>query len=185
MKKLILTLAALTAFNFTNLKAQGLYKSTNSEVAFFSKTPLENIDGKTTSATTLLNVERKEIAFVIQNISFQFPNKLMQEHFNEKYMESEKFPLSIFKGTVQENIDLKVPGTYKVTVKGKLNIHGVEQERTITGTITVVEGKITVYSTFKVKNADHKIEIPSLVATKIAEELDVTVNAVLVPKAAK
>ena len=182
MKKLILTLTAFTALTFINLKAQGLYKSTNSEVAFFSKTPLENIDGKTTTATTLLNVERKEIAFVIQNISFQFPNKLMQEHFNEKYMESEKFPLSIFKGTVQENIDLKVSGTYQVTVKGKLNIHGVAQDRTIAGTIVVNEGSITLESDFKVKNADHKIKIPSLVVTKIAEELDVKVVATLLPK---
>jgi polyisoprenoid-binding protein YceI len=109
----------------------------------------------------------------------------MQEHFNEKYMESEKFPLSQFRGTIQEKIDLKVAGTYQVTVKGKLTIHGVEQERTITGTITVKDGKITVQSKFKIKVADHKIEIPSLVATKIAEELDVEVNAVLLPKAAK
>jgi len=185
MKKIILISAIISVFSLTKLKAQGLYKGTNSEVSFFSKTPLENIDGKSTTATTLLNVTSKELAFVIQNMSFQFPNKLMQEHFNEKYMESEKFPLSIFKGTVQENIDLKVAGTYNVTVKGKLNIHGIEQERTITGTITVVEGKITIYSTFKVKNADHKIEIPSIVATKIAEELDVTVNAVLIPKVVK
>lgn len=185
MKKIFLTLATISALALTNLSAQVLYKASNAEVAFFSKTPLENIDGKTNTATTLLNVETREIAFVIQNISFNFPNKLMQEHFNEKYMESEKFPLSIFKGTIQEKIDLKVAGTYKVTVKGKLNIHGVEQERTITGTITVADGKITVNSTFKVKNADHKIEIPSLVATKIAEELDVTVNAILAPKAAK
>jgi polyisoprenoid-binding protein YceI len=97
-------------------------------------------------------------------------------------MESEKYPLSQFRGTVQENIDLKVNGEYKVTVKGKLTIHGVEQERTISGTITVSEGKLELTSNFKVKNADHKIEIPKLVVAKIAEELDVQVKATLVPK---
>jgi hypothetical protein len=119
---------------------------------------------------------------MIQNNSFKFPNKLMQEHFNEKYMESEKYPASSFRGNVQEDIDLKVLGTYKVTVKGKLTIHGVTQERTITGTINVNEGSITLESNFKVKNADHKIEIPKLVITKIAEELDVKVLATLFPK---
>lgn len=185
MKKILLTVATAIGLFYSNLNAQTLYKATNAEVSFFSKTPLENIDGKTVTATTLINVETKEIAFVIQNVSFQFPNKLMQEHFNEKYMESEKFPLSQFRGTIQEKIDLKVPGTYQVTVKGKLTIHGVEQERTITGTILVAEGKITMQSKFRVKVADHKIEIPSLVATKIAEELDVDVNAVLLPKVNK
>lgn len=185
MKKLVLTLGTAFGLFCAGLNAQTLYKAANAEVSFFSKTPLENIDGKTVTATTLINLETNDLAFVIQNVSFQFPNKLMQEHFNEKYMESEKFPLSQFRGTIQEKIDLKVAGTYQVTVKGKLTIHGVEQERTITGTITVKDGKITVQSKFKIKVADHKIEIPSLVATKIAEELDVEVNTVLLPKAAK
>lgn len=182
MKKIILTLTASAAIALANLTAQPLYKASNAEVSFFSSTPAENIDAKTVSATTLINVKTKDIAFVIQNISFQFPNKLMQEHFNEKYMESEKFPLSQFRGTVQENIDLSKPGTYQVTVKGKLNIHGVEQERIITGTITVHDGKIELVSNFKVKVADHKIEVPKLVLAKIAEEIDVKVIAILVPK---
>ncbi|MCF8429459.1 MAG: YceI family protein [Bacteroidia bacterium] len=182
MKKLILTIATISTFALANLSAQTLYKATNAEVSFFSKTPIENIDGKTATATTLINLENKDIAFMIQNNSFQFPNKLMQEHFNEKYMESEKYPMSSFRGNVQENIDLKVAGVYQVTVKGKLTIHGVAQERIIAGTITVKEGVIQIESNFKVKNVDHKIEIPKLVATKIAEELDVKVLATLYPK---
>lgn len=182
MKKIILSIATFSFFAAANLSAQTLYKATNAEVSFFSKTPLENIDGKSETATTLVNLETKDIAFVIQNNSFKFPNKLMQEHFNEKYMESEKYPMSSFRGNVQENIDLKVPGTYQVTVKGKLTIHGVVQERTISGNIVVKDGSMQLTSDFKVKNADHKIEIPSLVATKIAEELDVKVLATLFPK---
>jgi hypothetical protein len=182
MKKLILIIATLSSFALSNLWAQTLYKAANAQVGFYSKTPLENIDGKSETATTLINLETKDIAFVIQNVSFQFPNKLMQEHFNEKYMESEKYPLSQFRGNVQEKIDLKVVGVYQVNVKGKLTIHGVVQERTINGTITVKEGSIQLESNFKVKVADHKIEIPSLVTAKIAEELDVTVSANLLQK---
>ncbi len=180
--KLILTIAAIALFSVVNSSAQTLYKATNATVSFFSKTPIEDIDGKSETATTLINLETKDIAFMIQNNSFQFPNKLMQEHFNEKYMESEKYPASSFRGTIQENIDLKMAGVYQVTVMGKLTIHGVIQERTIPGTITVKEGSILLESNFVVKNADHKIEIPSLVVTKIAKELDVKVKASLFPK---
>jgi polyisoprenoid-binding protein YceI len=180
--KLILTITSITLFSIANSSAQTLYKATNATISFFSKTPIEDIDGKSEIATTLINLETKDIAFMVQNNSFKFPNKLMQEHFNEKYMESEKYPASSFRGNIQEDINLKVVGTYKVTVKGKLNIHGVNQERTIVGTIIVNEGSITLESDFKVKNADHKIEIPKLVVTKIAEELDVKVVATLLLK---
>ncbi len=180
--KLILTIAAIALFSIANSSAQTLYKATNATVSFFSKTPIEDIDGKSETATTLVNIETKDIAFMIQNNSFKFPNKLMQEHFNEKYMESEKYPASSFRGNIQEDINLKAIGTYKVNVKGKLNIHGIIQERIITGTIIVNEGSIVLESDFKVKNSDHKIEIPSLVVTKIADELDVNVKAILFPK---
>jgi hypothetical protein len=180
--KLILTIAAIALFSVVNSSAQTLYKATNATVSFFSKTPIEDIDGKSETATTLINLEKKDIAFMIQNNSFQFPNKLMQEHFNEKYMESEKYPISNFRGNVQENIDLKVAGVYQVTVNGKLTIHGITLDRTIPGTLTVKEGSILLESNFIVKNSDHKIEIPSLVATKIADELNVKVKATLLPK---
>lgn len=180
--KLILTIATIAIFSVANSSAQTLYKATNATVSFFSKTPIEDIDGKSETATTLINLEKKDIAFMIQNNSFQFPNKLMQEHFNEKYMESEKYPISNFRGNVQENIDLKVAGVYQVTVNGKLTIHGITLDRTIPGTLTVKEGSILLESNFIVKNSDHKIEIPSLVATKIADELNVKVKATLLPK---
>jgi polyisoprenoid-binding protein YceI len=180
--KLILTIFTVSLFAIANSSAQTLYKANNATVSFFSKTPIEDIDGKSETATTLINLETKDIAFMIQNNSFKFPNKLMQEHFNEKYMESEKYPTSSFRGNIQENIDLKVAGVYQVTVMGKLTIHGVVQERTIPGTITVKEGSILLESNFVVKNVDHKIDIPTLVVTKIAKELDVKVAASLFPK---
>jgi hypothetical protein len=182
MKKTTLILCTLLSILSLQLKAQTLYKSTNAEISFFSKTPVEDIEGKSNKASAIIHLEKKDIAFIVQNVSFEFPNKLMQEHFNEKYMESEKYTMSQFRGIIQENIDLKVAGTYKVTVKGVLTIHGVAQNRTIEGTITVKDGTITLESKFKVKNADHKIEIPSLVVTKIAEEIEVKVLANLLPK---
>ncbi|MFN4084114.1 MAG: YceI family protein [Bacteroidia bacterium] len=179
MKKIVLTfsLSLMVLANY----AQNLFTSKTAQVSFFSKTPVEDIKAECNTANALLNTEGS-IAFVINNTSFEFPNKLMQEHFNEKYMESDKYPMSTFKGKINEKIDYTKDGTYEVTTSGTLNIHGVEQERTIPGTINIKNGVINLASNFKVKVADHKITIPKLVVAKIAEEIDVKVNAELLPK---
>ncbi len=130
-----------------------------------------------------MNIQKLEFGFIVTNTSFDFPNKLMQEHFNEKYIESEKYPMSTFSGKVNEtNIDLTKDGAYNVTVTGKLNIHGVIMDRIIPGIITVKNGEINIKTTFKVTVKDHKIEIPSVVGAKIAEQIDVIVDVNLQPK---
>jgi polyisoprenoid-binding protein YceI len=106
----------------------------------------------------------------------------MEEHFNEKYMESEKYPNSIFSGKINETIDYTKDGSYDVTVTGKLNIHGVEQLRTFKGKVMVKDQSIQLISDFKVKLADHNIDIPKLVVAKIAEVIDVHVDTTLIPK---
>lgn len=97
-------------------------------------------------------------------------------------MESEKFTSSTFAGKINEVIDYTKDGTYDVTVTGKLKIHGVEQVKTINGKVIVKGQTIQLISNFKVKVADHNIEIPKLVTAKIAEEIEVTVDAILLPK---
>jgi hypothetical protein len=159
-----------------------LYSTQKGKVSFFSKTPMENIDAECNSVLCVLNANTREMAFIMVNTDFKFQNKLMEEHFNEKYIESEKFPKSSFKGKINEAIDLSKDGEHKVTVSGKLNIHGVELDRTIPGTVTVKGGNIQMTSSFAVKNADHRIEIPTIVTSKIAEAIDVSVDVVLMPK---
>lgn len=180
MKKYILSLS-LCVILFFGAKAQ-LYSTLAGNVSFFSVTPVENIEGRSQKALAVMSTEKREMAFSIPNTSFQFRNKLMEEHFNEKYMESEKYPNSTFKGKINESVDLTKDGDYPVTVTGKLNVHGVEKERTIGGNIIVKEGKLNLKSEFKVLLKDHNIEIPNLVMAKIAEEISVTVDAVLLQK---
>ncbi len=179
MKKSILTLLVIcTAY----ISQAQLYSSTQSVISFFSKTPVEDIKADTKEARSLLNTKTRDVVFVIENTTFDFPNKLMQEHFNEKYMESEKYPMSTFKGKINEAIDLTAEGVYNVTVTGKLNIHGVEKERTIPGVVTVKKGTIHIASAFKVQLAAHEIKVPKLVIAKIAEEIEVKVDASLAQK---
>lgn len=179
MKKSITLVLAMAIGMFAHAQ---LFSTQTGKVGFFSKTPIEDIDGTSRSVLAVMNTAKNEMAIIITNTTFSFPNKLMEEHFNEKYMQSDKYPTSTFKGKINEAVDLSKDGEYKVTVTGKLNIHGVELERTISGTITVKNGEIKMVATFPVKNADHKIEIPKLVASKIAESLDVNVDITLLPK---
>ena len=172
MKKLILILCALSAMQ---VNAQ-LYVSSASKVSFFSSTPVEDISAVNTTSKSVINDANDTIVVRIKIINFKFPKPLMEEHFNEKYLESAKYPDATFKGKIMGAFDLAKNGTYNVTAKGKLLIHGVEQERTLVGTLTVKDGAITLDSKFKVKLVDHKIEVPSVVTSKIAEAIDVQLN---------
>lgn len=157
--------------------AQKTYKSNNATITFFSHTPIEDIEAKSEKASSVINSANNQIAFLVMNTSFKFSNGLMEEHFNEKYMESSKYPKSTFSGKINENIDWGQDGENKVTVTGKLTIHGVTQDRTIPATISIKGGKVTAKSEFMAKTADHKIEIPKLVWEKIAEEIKINVQS--------
>ena len=97
----------------------------------------------------------------------------MQEHFNENYMESEKYPMGTFKGKIMEVIDYTKNGTYDVTAKGQLTLHGVTLPRDLKGKLTVENQKISLISSFEVKLVDYKIDIPKIVFAKIAEVISV------------
>ncbi len=169
-----------------SLKSFGqLYATQTGETNFFSETPVENIAATNKKTGAILNTTTGEVAVSMKMTGFEFPNKLMQEHFNENYMESEKFPTGMFKGKIVEAINFTKPGTYDVTVKGQLTMHGVTQNRDIKGKITVENGLISFQSSFDIKLVDHKIEVPTLVFSKIAESINVKTKYTLISKDAK
>jgi polyisoprenoid-binding protein YceI len=172
MKKSALLLFAVLAFAAT-ASAQ-IYMGKKTKVDFFSATAMENISATDTVATTILNSKTGDVVAQIVVKGFHFPNALMEEHFNENYMESDKFPKATFVGKIQEKVDYTKDGVTNITMKGKLNVHGVEKERTFTGTITIKGGKATVDCKFDIKLADHNIKIPEAVGQKIAESVAVT-----------
>ena len=113
--------------------------------------------------------------------AFVFEKPLMQEHFNENYVESEKYPSAIFKGKINEKIDFTKDGEYKVTVTGILSLHGVDKERKQEGTIAVKGSEISMATKFNIHIADHNIKVPSLYVQNIAEDVEVKLNATLEP----
>lgn len=157
--------------------AQKVYTK-NGTITFFSKSPMENISAINKQVMSVLNTETGELQFSLLVKGFHFEKALMEEHFNENYMESDKFPKSTFKGMVSNvaSVDFKKDGEYAVSVSGDLTIHGVTQKVSVPGTILVKNGKVTAVSTFKVKVADYDITIPKLVKDNIAEQIEISVN---------
>jgi hypothetical protein len=175
MKKII-ALAALVIAGYASASAQ-IYKSKKDEVkvSFFSSTPIEDISAVHSTSTSF--IANDSIKFTLANTGFVFPKPLMQEHFNENYMESPKYPKSTFRGKINEKTDLSKDGVYKVTCTGVMFMHGVEKVITIPGTFTVKGGVVNLVASFKAKLDDYKIARPKVVMEKIADEIDVKINA--------
>lgn len=152
------------------------YSSVASEISFYSDAPLEKIQAVNKEGKSVLNLASGEIAFVISIRGFHFEKPLMEEHFNENYLESDKYKTATFKAKIDGEIDVRKDGVYDAAATGKMNIHGVEKDYTIPGKVTVNGGKISIDSKFNVSIADHKIEIPQLVIQNIAEVVEVTVH---------
>ncbi|HWZ22728.1 MAG TPA: YceI family protein [Cytophagaceae bacterium] len=177
-KKIFLINLFLLLIHFAT-QAQGKYKISESNLSFFSHASLENIEAKSKMTQGIIDFDTKSFIIKIPIKSFRFKSSLMEDHFNENYMESEKYPYALLKGTIMNNYDLTKDGKYQVSIVGDLNVHGVTQNRTIAATLDVKKGVITVTSIFNIKLVDHKIEIPTIVFQKIAEVIEVTFDGVL------
>ncbi|MCS6819019.1 MAG: YceI family protein [Chitinophagales bacterium] len=157
--------------------AQNVYYTQKGKVHFFSKTPLEDIEATTNKGIGTLNTATKKVQAKIPIQSFEFRQKLMQEHFNENYMESDKYPYGSLDATIMEEIDFTKDGNYEITLKGILEIHGVKQPRELKCRLTIQSGEpVRAVSSFDVKLADHKIKIPRAVILNIAEVIKVDVD---------
>lgn len=163
--------------------AQTKYFTRNGTVTFFSSAPLEDITADNRSVTAILDLETGALEFSALMRSFNFKKALMQEHFNENYVESDQFPKAVFKGKIVDigRVDFDTPGTYPVTVDGDLSLHGVSQPLKTEATLEVGDQGIFGHSEFIARPADYDIEIPNLVRDKIGKEIKVTVEVQLTP----
>jgi len=177
MNKVLTLMLGLWAAVPSQLQAQQVYVSRNATISFYSSAPIEDIQAQTSQAVSAVNLATGSVYFKVQIRSFRFPKSLMQEHFNTDYMGSDQYPYAEFSGKLQGLPADPADGAYPVMVDGKLTIHGVSKEYKENGTLTLNSGRLTIVSSFKVKLADHRIKIPSLLFQHIAEVVDVKVNA--------
>jgi hypothetical protein len=176
MKTLILSTLLVLTVSFS--QAQEKYFTRTGHISFFSKAPLEDIEAHNKQATSILNVSNGELVFSVLMKGFEFEKALMQEHFNETYMESEKFPKAAFKGKIDNfsDIDFTKDGEYDVKVSGDLEIHGVSKPYTAGGTLVIKGKSIKADSKFNVKASEHGVKIPSGKADNISNSLEITVD---------
>lgn len=158
------------------------YFTTSGSISFTSDAPLEVIKASSDHLDGVLNLDSREFLFNIAMNSFEgFNSSLQRTHFNENYLETEKYPKSSFAGKIIEEVDFHKMGKVRVRAKGKLLIHGVEQDRIIRCELDISRDKIDISSDFTVLLAEHDIKIPSIVQQKIAEEIDVRMRATISP----
>jgi len=163
------------------------YMTKNGYIGFFSHTPMEDIQGDNNQVAGILDSSTGEIVFQALIRSFHFDRALLEEHFNENYLESDKFPKSSFKGKITNlsTVDFSKNGTYVVTVDGDLTIHDVTNKISTKGTVEIVTGGINASSKFDIVPEDYKISIPGVVRDKISKTMEVTVTMKYAPIANK
>src|SRR3984957_18017026 len=153
-----------------------LYSTRAGFVGFYSKTALEDIKAENNQVYAIIDPAKQNLAFQLLCKGFVFPKELMQEHFNENYVESDKYPKATFSGAYTGQVQLNKDGVYKVTVKGNLPLHNTSKAIETPATIEVKSGHLLGQAEFKVRPEDFNVNIPSLVRDKIDKEMTVKVN---------
>jgi hypothetical protein len=163
------------------------YMTKNGYIGFFSHTSMEDIKGDNNQVVGAIDISTGEMVFQAVIKSFHFDRALMEEHFNENYMESDKIPKSVFKGKITNlaSVDFTKNATYDVIVEGDLTIHDVTNKISTKGTIEVVSGGLNANSKFNIVPEDYKINIPGVVRDKIDKTLEVTIAMKYTPFANK
>ncbi|HOY07190.1 MAG TPA: YceI family protein [Saprospiraceae bacterium] len=181
MKKIIFVFSAL--FLLAHAGQAQKFFTRDAKIKFSSETPMEKIEGLNKSGTCVLDAATGKMEWKVLIKGFLFEKALMQEHFNENYLESSVYPNAQYKGQITNLNEVKFnqDGKYNVKTSGKLTIHGVERDVNMEGTLKVSNGNLEVLSNFVIKPEDYKITIPSLVKDNIAKEIKVVVSAVLAP----
>ena len=181
MRYLIILLLITTTV--VGQSSEDVFFTRSGEILFKSDAPLELITASSSEVRGVIDIKKNTFAFSVPVKSFEgFNSPLQKEHFNENYMESDKYPAATFNGKIIEDIDYSQDGSYTVRAKGILLVHGVDQERIIKGDINVKNGVIHITSSFIVLLEEHNIKVPKIVFQKISPEIQVEINAQLVRK---
>ncbi|MHA4809474.1 YceI family protein [Flavitalea flava] len=164
-------------------QGQGIYFSKKASVSFFSKARIENIEADNKNVVMIADLAKGKIQLEVLMKAFEFEKKLMQQHFNENYVESDTYPKAVFKGQLvtPASLDPLKEGEYAVKVKGYLTLHGVTKPMELDGKLKIAGGKIMADSEFLLQLSDYNIKIPHIVEDNISNKVRITLNAVLDP----
>jgi YceI-like domain len=182
MKRILGATALLLLTSFA-VNAQERWYTKEGKVAFYCDGSAEKIEAFTNKGVCVIDATTGQVEMSVLMKAFTFEKALMQEHFNENYVESDKFPKAVFKGTAEDVASVKwtTDGVYPLKLKGQMTLHGVTKDFTTAATITVKGGKPIGNTTFIITLADYNIEIPKVVQDKVTEKVRIVVDAPLIP----
>jgi polyisoprenoid-binding protein YceI len=175
MKRLILSVIILSLVASVNAQK---FMTKNGFISFYGHTPMEDMKADNNQVASVLDISTGDLVFQVLIKSFHFDRALLEEHFNENYMESDKFPKATFKGKITnlQSVNFAKNGIYDVTVEGDLTIRDATNKINAKGTIEVVAGGLNANSKFLISPEDYKINIPGVVREKIAKNFEITVT---------
>ncbi len=173
-----------TLFVFTHFLLSGIacfsqvYTTRSGNISFFSSTEKETVHAENNQVYAVIDTGKKNLAFALLIKSFQFDKELMQEHFNENYAESDKYPKASFNGSYSGDINTAKDGLYNIVIKGNLSFHNITREVETPANIEIKNNMLIGSAKFAVKPEEYGISIPSLVREKIAKAItiDVLIN---------
>lgn len=168
---------AITFALFTTALAAQKVITKDAKVSFDATSSLEKIKAENKSGSVALNTTTGDVVSRVMIKNFIFKQSLMQEHFNENYLESTKYPSATLSGKITNlsEVNFTKDGTYNAKIKGTMDMHGVKKDIEVPATITVKSGAISFDSKFSVTCADYKIDIPSLVSDKVAKVVNIAI----------
>lgn len=183
MNRIRATLFILLLLPAAQIFAQDKYFTKSGDITFDASGITEDITADNKQVTFVLDAKTGALELAVLMKAFEFERALMQEHFNENYVESDKYPKSIFKGKITNfnDVDLSKDGSYPVKIDGQLTIHGVTKEVPAHGTLTMKNGKLSGKTSFKILLSDFDIDIPSIVKDKISKTVNINVAVWLNP----
>lgn len=179
MKKIKFTFFIIFIVAFAQIAtAQTRYFTKAGKISFYSKAPIENIEAHNTKAVSVFDVSTGQMEFSVLMKGFEFAKAKMQEHFNENYLESDKYPKAVYTGTIKNASTLKLDqdGVYNIDVTGNLTMHGITKPQDVQAVITVKNGIVSAVSEFTITLADYDIKIPALVANNISKIVKVVID---------
>lgn len=180
----MLAVLLLSAGLTTPAQAQGKYMTQEGAASFFSTSIIEDIEATTKQVSAVFDLQSGQLAFSIPVKSFLFKRTLMQEHFNENYLESDKYPKATFRGRIVDlDMGKLLRDGQRVSVEGDITIHGVTRRLTVPGALAFSQGSLLVNAYFSVSPADYGIEIPRLVRENIAKVVGIKVSLICEPVA--
>jgi hypothetical protein len=177
-KNTVITLILIFNCQILILNAQNKYYTRSGKIVFFSKAPIENIKAVNNQVSCIYEIESNRIVANVLISAFEFEKSLMQQHFNENYLESDKFPKATFKGKLLniQDIDFKSNWVKNTEFEGDLTIHGVGRKMKSPVNLKLENGVLYVSSEFYIALTDFNIKVPNTVINNIAEKINVKVN---------